>query len=456
MAIDISTFTFDERDEFNRKAIASKVITLLNSDVDVSPMVIDGGWGTGKSEFCHKLMNMMKVAESHHLIYVDAFQADHADEPLLTILSELLKVLPEGEERNSFTKKAIPAVRYGLKTLVKAGVGHLLRQDAADVVNDFDKEIQKAADKAIDSSVESLLKDHVKANESINSLQKALQDIAANKKIVLFVDELDRCRPNFSANMLEIIKHTFDVEGVQFVLITNTSQLKASINHCYGEAVDAQRYLDKFLKFTFSLPNQVKTNSYTNTNASIIHYQNLLRKSSITQDTWLDRDSALSLVSHLINISNISLREVETLVRHIQVYQMLSNNEGFKSNTIIGYKLLRLIGVILFCFKPKLAAEMVDRKSDAKELGKFLGGEQIVKFEGEHPYPEHYQVILVMLGQECFYSSKLFSPTEGENHDSWEGLISQYFKQSGYPPGKGERSKIVTDTIETLRLGAFY
>ncbi|MBJ6977682.1 P-loop NTPase fold protein, partial [Vibrio cholerae] len=76
--------------------------------------------------------------------------------------------------------------------------------------------------------------DHVEAESSLQALQQALKSIAEQKPIVLFIDELDRCRPNFSVLMLETIKHTFDVEGVQFVLITNTNQLKASINHCYG------------------------------------------------------------------------------------------------------------------------------------------------------------------------------------------------------------------------------
>ncbi|GEM76156.1 hypothetical protein C1141_10500 [Vibrio agarivorans] len=82
----MKNLTFTERDEFKRKSVAEKVSLLLESPIDVSPMVIDGGWGTGKTEFCHKLINLMMEKDSHHLIYVDAFQADHADEPLLTIL----------------------------------------------------------------------------------------------------------------------------------------------------------------------------------------------------------------------------------------------------------------------------------------------------------------------------------------------------------------------------------
>ena len=46
--------TFDTHDEFNRKPIAENIIKLLTLPIDLSPMVIDGGWGTGKTEFCQK------------------------------------------------------------------------------------------------------------------------------------------------------------------------------------------------------------------------------------------------------------------------------------------------------------------------------------------------------------------------------------------------------------------
>ncbi|MCF9406550.1 KAP family NTPase, partial [Vibrio parahaemolyticus] len=220
------------------------VITLLRSDITVSPLVIDGSWGLGKTEFCQKLLSLMSTEETHHLIYIDAFKADHADEPLLTVLAKVLEVLPSQEEQQGLIQKAIPALRYGLKTGGKALVAHILRQDTDSIINGFDEEVKQVADKAIDASVESLLKDHVEAESSLQALQQALKSIAEQKPIVLFIDELDRCRPNFSVLMLETIKHTFDVEGVQFVLITNTNQLKASINHCYGPTIDAQRYLD--------------------------------------------------------------------------------------------------------------------------------------------------------------------------------------------------------------------
>lgn len=81
-------YTFDYRDEFLRKPIAEKLIALLNSDINLSPLVIDGGWGTGKTEFCKKVANLIENNnQKHKVVYIDAFAEDHNDAPILTLMA---------------------------------------------------------------------------------------------------------------------------------------------------------------------------------------------------------------------------------------------------------------------------------------------------------------------------------------------------------------------------------
>ncbi|EGR2608614.1 AAA family ATPase [Vibrio alginolyticus] len=427
--------TFNERDEFQRKQIAEKAIQLLRAGIDISPMVIDGSWGTGKTEFCHKLINLMAEDETHHLIYVDAFQADHADEPLLTVLAEVINILPSEEAQESFIQKAIPAARYGLKTLAKAGVAHLLRQDAADVVNDFDKEIQQAANKAIDASVESVLKDHVKASESLKALQETLQEIAQEKPIILFVDELDRCRPDFAVNMLEIIKHTFNVEGVQFVLVTNTQQLRSSINHCYGKAVDAQRYLDKFLKYSFSLPQTQGLNTHQETAVSLSHYKNLVRTSDVLNILNLHECGSVRVIEQIIKINNLSLREVETLVRHLEVYAILSQQGYLGNRAVFGYKVLTVLAIAIYSIRPTLGNSILSQTFDAKDVGSILGKTELSVIN-ERTHPDEMELLCYLICSNNCKNSDLFTPEE-ENKTSWEHVAGEYFRGSYFRPHEG-------------------
>ena len=170
--------TFNVRDEFGRKVIAEKAASLLVSDVQVSPMIIDGGWGTGKTEFCKKLINHINENHPNYgVVYIDAFRYDNNSEPLLAVLSSIIKLLPEGEKA-TLIEKALPAIKFGIKTTLKAGVSWVLKQDAADIADDFEGDLKDAGDAAANHAVETVLKDHVNSEENIelliNTLKKSL------------------------------------------------------------------------------------------------------------------------------------------------------------------------------------------------------------------------------------------------------------------------------------------
>lgn len=438
MELDITQLTFDERDEFKRKSIAENAIRLLTDEkLHISPMVIDGSWGTGKTEFCLKLINLIKQKETHSVIYIDAFKADHIDEPLMTVLAEIVKVLPN-DKRGSFIKKVIPTVRFSLKTIAKAGVSHILRQDIADVVSDYDEHIENATDKAIDATAELLLKDHIEAEKNLKTLQEALITISANKPIIIFVDELDRCKPSFAIEMLEIIKHTFDVKGVQFVLVTNTEQLKASINHCYGSDVDAQRYLDKFIKFRFELsPYSQRNNEYSNS-ASVDYFFQLMNQLEVINSNHDLHNSFYHASKDLIHVRDLSLREVDTLVSHMKICQILSNSNTF---TYDGFGLpvltiINLITVALACFNPQLLRKLNNNAADAKELGEFLGVKKLRDIENGRIYAVQnkvgssvshvFEVIMYVISKVIPDETNVFKLTD-EQLDEWDSHIKQNY-----------------------------
>jgi hypothetical protein len=80
------------------------------------------------------------------------------------------------------------------------------------------------------------------------------------RKLVVVVDELDRCRPDYALSLLEIIKHFFNVDGVHFVLGCNMEALAESVRARYGAGYDGQRYLQKFVTLKLSL---VGSSQYT-------------------------------------------------------------------------------------------------------------------------------------------------------------------------------------------------
>ncbi|AVR80348.1 NTPase [Neisseria mucosa] len=480
--------TFVTQDEFNRKPIAENIIRLLTSTIDLSPMVIDGGWGTGKTEFCQKLIRLMQQQHpDYQPVYIDAFRSDHSGEPLLALLAEIIKACtPEdigeqpSEQRKEMTKKVAKAAGFVMKTVAKAAVGHVLKQNMEDlaegmsqIINDKQEAKNAAAtvagaattlashsiDATIDATVEALLKEQIEAEKNLETLKACLKEFAEEKPIILFIDELDRCRPDYAVDMLEVIKHVFDVENVKVVLVTNTKQLRAAINHRYGVEVDAHKYLDKFLKYSFALPDKVSVRSWGGwALVSVEYFKQLIRTSHMASELrgLIDEEHnvTINFISDMIERNDISLRETERLVRFLEIYHSLSRG-GLDSREMWQYILLRITGVFIFCFYPSLRENINKNRTDAKDFARLFNIQSLANIPknisgGIHTSTNVIAMMLILNSQmdTHFNSDNLHNP------ESWENLINKYFfkNEEIFPLGIDSVLYILKETFEVLSL----
>ncbi len=79
------------------------------------------------------------------------------------------------------------------------------------------------------------------------------------KPLVVVIDELDRCRPSYAVELLEVAKHFFSVDHVVFVLALDRSQLAHSVKVLYGEGFAAEGYLGRFFDADLRLPTPDRT-----------------------------------------------------------------------------------------------------------------------------------------------------------------------------------------------------
>ena len=476
--------TFATHDEFNRKPIAENIIRLLTSDIDLSPMVIDGGWGTGKTEFCQKLIRLMQEQHrDYQPVYIDAFRSDHSGEPLLALLAEIIKACtPEdtgeqpSEKRKNITRKVARAAGFVMKTVAKAAVGHVLKQNMEDlaegmsqIIND-EQEAKNAAttvagvattlashsiDATIDATVEALLKEQIEAEKNLETLKACLTELAADKPIILFIDELDRCRPDYAVDMLEVIKHVFDIENVKVVLVTNTKQLRATINHRYGVEVDAQKYLDKFLKYSFALPEKVVAQfEKGRALVSVKYFKQLIRESRMAselQGLIEERNVTINFISDMVERNNISLRETERLVRFLEIYHSLS---GGLNGVIWQYVLLRITGVFIFCLYPSLMDDINKNRTDSKDFARLFNIQSLSSIPKNSSGVIHtYTNVIAMM---LILNSQMNTHFNFENYylEEWQRLIDEKFLEHDeiYPRGMDGVLFILKETFRILSL----
>lgn len=463
--------TFDTHDEFNRKPIAENIIRLLTSPIDLSPMVIDGGWGTGKTEFCQKLIRLMQQQHpDYQPVYIDAFRSDHSGEPLLALLAEIIKsCTPEDtdgqpSERKRLTREISKLVKFGIKTGTNALSHYFLKQSMDDLAEEFrqitsdEQEAKNAAeavtdvaakitDYTIDATVEALLKEQIEAEKNLETLKSCLKKLATENPIILFIDELDRCHPDYAVDMLEVIKHVFDVENVKVVLVTNTKQLRAAINHRYGAEVDAQKYLDKFLKYSFALPDKV-VDRYEEGRALVsVHYFERLIKGSHIGGVLFSGYKVMECINEMIKRNNLSLRETERLVRFLEIYHSLSH--GFGARDELPTLWLRVVGVFIFCFYPSLMDDINKNRTDAREFAQLFNLQSWPDMLDEPHYLKKVDVIAAML----ILNSKIGDPRfmlqgSSDQNSYWQARIEELF-------GKGTIDQVLSVLKNTFQVLSF-
>ena len=449
--------TFDTQDEFNRKPIAENIIRLLTSPIDLSPMVIDGGWGTGKTEFCQKLIRLIQQQHpDYQPVYIDAFRSDHSGEPLLALLAEIIKACtPEGsdekliEEHKDRIRRITKAAGFLMKTVAKAAVGHVLKQNTDDLAEELqqimndgqeaDSLAETVTDAAatiashtIDATVEALLKEQIEAEKNLKTLKACLKELAADKPIILFIDELDRCRPDYAVDMLEVIKHVFDVENVKVVLVTNTKQLRAAINHRYGMEVDAQKYLDKFLKYSFALPDKiVDPVEAGRTLVAVEYFKQLIRNSRMASELQglIGQRIILNFISDMIERNGLSLRETERLVRFLEIYHSLSRG-GLGDQKKWEYRLLCITGVFIFCFYPNLMDDINKNRTNAKDFAQLFNLQPWPDIPKDGYDSNHADIIAVMLIKHSKIEDARFQ--EWENREYWQTYMDVNFLKNKY------------------------
>lgn len=404
-------------DLFGREAIAEKIKGLLESDIDLSPMVIDGDWGIGKTVFCRRLINKINESQQLNCVYIDAFRADHIDDPLISIISEIGKLVEKdgGEGKlDSFIDGAKPFIRTAAKTLGKAAVSFALKQSADDIAEGYDKEVENLAGASIDASIDLLIRDKINAEKNLDTLHRALEEVTKEKKLVILIDELDRCRASFAIDILETIKHVFTSKKVQIVIVANSSQLEAAFRHRYGSNDHTKNYFEKFYNYKLSL--SLEKTKHTLREATVSHSYKLLFKSLNETPVHinLNGNNFKSGVENLIERNSISLREINMIKNYINlIFHFKSDNDFFSDDF---ESLTSILIIFLYMKDPSLSIKKIDK------INRLLGQENFSIEKYETKKKDHILSLVLLLN----YSDKNADYTSSEGVKKTNDIIDTF------------------------------
>ncbi|XHC09943.1 P-loop NTPase fold protein [Labrenzia sp. ac12] len=259
---------FEDRDVLQRAEVGKSLTMLVERIEDPMVVALDGGWGTGKTYFLKRWVGAHTLHNegTATTIYFDAFANDYLSDPLPSLVSTLSERFPSADKstmqriKAATFKFAKPLARIGVAmatfgaTEALAPVGDAavkaLSAEASDALENYwaQEDGRRAAMEEFRSALAELVAVQPEEDD---------QPTPAGARLVFVVDELDRCRPDYALEVLEVIKHFFAIPGITFVLGVNLQTLENSVKARYGTGIDASAYLRKFINVSLALPSEI-------------------------------------------------------------------------------------------------------------------------------------------------------------------------------------------------------
>lgn len=197
-------------------------------------LLLEDNFGMGKTHFITRFVKFLGQ-NNVNAMYFSAWENDYISDPFLAFSKEIIsfikrkyigkRICSKGKEVFDKIEGAAEAISFNLP---------FCTIDCKTIIERFKKEDE----------------------DPVKELRKTLSEFIKtlpNEKLVLIVDELDRCRPDYAMKTLEVIKHFFDAEGLFVIVPSNTVSLNNCVEALYGISHDdpnnnnkIEWYLNKF------------------------------------------------------------------------------------------------------------------------------------------------------------------------------------------------------------------
>lgn len=244
--------------------------------------------------------NSEKVDDSIYSIYFDAWKNDADDEPIKSLIYDIMLELDF--KYNFSNTKLTDAGIQALKFLTPVIGGAV-----------------ETGSKILDSLFsEEQLKPFIKKKLFAKEIQNFISELPNERgnKLVIFIDELDRCNPAYAVKLLEQIKHYMEDDRIIFVFSVNINQLQHTIKHHYGNNFNATKYLDRFFDLQVKLPKANMMKFYEN--------MGLNNSENYTINT---------VCVSIIETFDFSLREIVRLYQNVRVATENFKEDMYDSNS---------------------------------------------------------------------------------------------------------------------------
>ena len=332
-----------KNDLLDRKEPVEILTHLVGSIEGPCVLAVDAAWGTGKTTFLRIWAQHLRNG-GFPVIEFNAWETDFTGDPFVALSSELTDGLSE------YTDDPLPekvaAAKNAAKEVLQRAVPGIIRVATAGVL-DVSPLMEKEIGQFLASQAQERLTSYQEARKSVQHFRTVLQDMAStlatanqSRPLVVVIDELDRCRPSYAVELLEVAKHLFTVNYIVFILAVNRSELAHSIRSLYGSDFDGDGYLRRFFDIDFQLPDPGRE-KFINALLGAIQFDQYFTRTH-NKEGQLEND-AFKLLRVFLSKSDLSLRMIAQAIRRLGLMlASLKDDQPFFVIMIVVVLILRM------------------------------------------------------------------------------------------------------------------
>ncbi|WP_394165651.1 KAP family P-loop NTPase fold protein [Neptunomonas phycophila] len=424
-----------ENCKLDRSAYGNFILQYLLEEKSGFVLNLNGSSGSGKTHFVKRLYTEL-FRKDHPCIYIDAWESDFTNSPMEVISSELISQLDsinlEFDEDMKSLKSGMGKI---LKNLAIHGSGFLSKTILDD--SDIGKDIAKSfLDKDSIDCVDLVKKVHEEQVSAVNKVRESLIKISlklqnnysAQLPVVVIVDELDRCRPSYAIEMLEVVKHFFQTDNFVFIIASDTEQLQHSIKTIYGQDFNSKRYLKRFFDTEARLPEP-----------NIENYIKSMHSDSISEASKHPNITPKLSKDHLTKYLSIIFRDLSTELRDID--QIMKKAKSCIRN-IVKTKSIDILMLYIAVTENHIDSELYKKR------------ENVIKTDQKYPNNNNIDLNSNYLINLALTFNSLYETIDRDSHSGRDLYYTTSVNQDLFDLSNSSYNSDMYDIVRTYRTAA--
>ena len=263
-------------DFLNFNYLAEQVVE-ISKDEKLSPATIGvyGDWGSGKSTLMKMVKKSLDADKNTLTVEFNGWLFEGYEDAKTalcgTILDEMRThetLFAKGKEKIKALLKKVDGgkllskgVKYGLDFLLTSGIGTVTELTLTGIISAVKQKAGDVSEDEIKKVIDAFKKEETKRTE-IKNFRKTFKEVfedCTGERLVVFIDELDRCTPDTVLDIFEAIRLFLYVPGTTFIIGADERLVSYAVKTKYkdipGHDIDiSKEYLEKLVQYPVKIP----------------------------------------------------------------------------------------------------------------------------------------------------------------------------------------------------------